>query len=247
MRCDVIILTVGVVLAGGAHAGSTRCWIDQGAVVVAATFGDIAGDFIIDLGAPASQLHTTRASEDGIEDTTATRPLVLAGRRLAAARLTVVDLNALPQTDTSIVGIIGADILARHPLTIAFAPCRLTWGASSSPRDSLTLPLALRGGVPAIAAVVSDGANTRRVVMTVSTGRTETLVPNATLSRAPKPGSTQPVRLRAVSVGGVLAEQAPAALAAAGPGSLGTGVWRRWSTLRIDWKRLRLHLGEKAS
>ena len=35
-----------------ARPGETRCWIDNGALVVPAAFGDIAGDFILDLSAP---------------------------------------------------------------------------------------------------------------------------------------------------------------------------------------------------
>ncbi len=104
MGRDAIILTAIVVMAGSARAGTTRCWIDQGAVVAAASFGDIAGDFIIDLGAPVSELHVTRANADGIESESAIRSLSVAGRRIADVRMTVADLDALPQTDTSIAG-----------------------------------------------------------------------------------------------------------------------------------------------
>ena len=104
MGRGAIILTAMLALAGSSRAGTTRCWIDQGAVVAAASFGDIAGDFIIDVGARVSELHVTRANEDGIEGDSAVRPLVLAGHHVAAARLAVVDLDALPQTDTSMRG-----------------------------------------------------------------------------------------------------------------------------------------------
>jgi hypothetical protein len=42
-----------------APAGQTRCWVDNGAVIAPAAFGDIAGDFIFDLSAPQSVLHST--------------------------------------------------------------------------------------------------------------------------------------------------------------------------------------------
>ncbi len=224
-------------MCGPARAGSTRCWIDQGAVVAAASFGDIAGDFIIDVGAPASQLHVTRANEDGINGDSATRPLVLAGHRLAAVRMTIADLDALPQTDTSIAGIIGADVLSRYPVTIVFEPCGLTWGPAPSPRGALHLPVTIQGGVPTVRAEVSDGVTVREGPMIVAAGRTETLIPQAVLTRTPKPGSFPPVRLRAVVVAGRLSEQVPAGTADAAPGSIGTGVWRGWKAMRIDWKR----------
>jgi hypothetical protein len=224
-------------MAGAARAGSTRCWIDQGAVVAAAAFGDIAGDFIIDVGAPVSELHVTRANSDGIDGDTVLRPLVLAGRHLASMRMTVADLDALPQTDTSIAGIIGADVLSRHPVTIRFAPCRLTWGRAPWPRRSFRLPVSVRDSVATVRAEVSDGVTSREGPMIVDTGRAETLVPRAVLTREPRPGSYAPVRLRAVVVGGRLIEQGPGGVAATAPGSIGTGVWRRWSDMRLDVKR----------
>jgi hypothetical protein len=184
-----------------------------------------------------SELHVTRANEDGIDGDSATRPLVLAGHRLAAVRITVADLDTLPQTDTSIAGIIGADVLSRYPVTIVFAPCALTWGRTPTRRGALRLPLTIQESVPTIQAKVSDGATIREDPMIVATGRTETLVPQAVLTRTPKPGAFPPVRLRAVVVGGRLFEQVPAGVAETAPGSIGTGVWWGWKAMRIDWKR----------
>ena len=242
MGRGAIILTASLAMSGSAQAGSTRCWIDQGAVVAAAAFGDIAGDFIIDVGAPVSQLHVTRANEDGIDGDSATRPLVLAGHRLAAVRMTVADLDTLPQTDTSIAGIIGADVLSRYPVTIVFAPCALTWGRKPTRRVAVRLPVTIQGGVPTVRAEVSDGVTVREGPMIVATGRTETLIPQAVLTRVPKPGAFPPVRLRAVVVAGRLSEQVPAGTADAAPGSIGTGVWRRWKAMRMDWGRRTLEL-----
>lgn len=242
MGRDAIILTAIVVMAGSARAGTTRCWIDQGAVVAAASFGDIAGDFIIDLGAPVSELHVTRANADGIESESAIRSLSVAGRRIADVRMTVADLDALPQTDTSIAGIIGVDVLSRYPVTIAFAPCRLTWGREPAWRGALRLPVSMVGGTPTIKAEVSDGAIARAGSMIVATGRTETLVSRATLSRPLKANTMTPVRLRAVVVGGRLIEQVPAGVAEATIGAIGTGVWRGWRAMRLDVRKGRLDL-----
>jgi hypothetical protein len=150
--------------------------------------------------------------------------------------MTVADLDALTQTDTSIAGIIGADVLSRYPVTIAFAPCRLTWGASPAHRGALRLPVTLQAGVPTVQADISDGVTVREEPMIVATGRTETLVSRAVLTRKPEAGALPPVRLRAVVVGGRLFEQVPAGVAETAPGSIGTGVWRGWKAMRIDWK-----------
>lgn len=235
------VLTV-LTVAGTAHAGSTRCWIDEGAVVAAAAFGDIAGDFIIDVGAPTSELHVTAANLDGITEDSAVRSLVFAGHRLAKVRMKVVDLDAVPPTDTNIAGVIGADVLSRYSLAIEFSPCRVIWGSTRSVRGTLSLPIRMVGGAPTVEARASDGASVRDGPFIVSTGQTETMVPGATLSRAPKPGSFSPVRLRAITVGGRLLEQVPGAAADGAIGSIGTGVWRGWQTMRLDWKRRSLEL-----
>ncbi len=240
-RRSILLLTT-LALCGPARAGSTRCWIDQGAVVVAAAFGDIAGDFVVDIGAPVSALHVTAANAHGITSESVELPLTLAGRRLASARMKVVDLDGLPPIDTNIAGVIGADVLSRYPVTIQFAPCRLTWGTAKVAWGALRLPVTLANGAPTLAAELTDGVTVRDRSMIVSTGRTETLVPAAFLSRILKAGSSPPVRLRAVVVGGRLLEQVPAGVAQGVSGSIGTGVWRRWRSLTLDFGRGRLEL-----
>ena len=234
-RGSILPLTL-LAVSGTARAGATRCWIDQGAVVAAAAFGDIAGDFVIDTGAPVSELHVTRANSDGIVGDAAERPLVFAGRRIEAVRMRVADLDALPPADTNIAGVIGADVLLRWPLRIDFAPCRVTWGPSPPIRRALRLPVTVTAGVPAIQATVSDGVTARQAAMTASTGRTETLVTGAVLTRTPGAGSSAPVRLRAVVVGGRLLEQVPGGVATSATGAIGTGVWRGWAAIRLDVK-----------
>ena len=53
----------------------------------------------------------------------------------------------------------------------------------------------------------------------------------------PTAGSFAPVRLRAVVIGGALREQVPAGVADKTSGSIGTGVWRGWKAIRLDWRR----------
>ncbi len=238
---SILVLTVWT-LAGPAGAASTRCWIDQGAVVAAAAFGDIAGDFVIDVGAPVSQLHVTRANSDGIDDINAVRPLVFAGQRLSAVRMVVADLDSVPPADTNIAGVIGADVLARHPIAIQFAPCRITWGPAKRTARGVELPVVMVGGAPTVQAQVSDGHTAREAAMVISTGRPETLTADAVLSRPLTAGAYTHVRLRAVEVGGRLLEQVPGGVADAGAGSLGTGVWRHWQSMRLNLRRRLLEL-----
>ena len=211
-------------------------------MVAAASFGVIAGDFVVDTGAPRSELHDTAANLHGITEDGATRPLVFAGRRLAAVRMTVADLDSLPPADTNIAGVIGADVLSRWSLRIEFEPCRLTWGPTRQTRGALRLPVTISAGVATVQATASDGVSSRQAPMIVSTGRTETLVLGAVLTRTPKPGSFTPVRLRAIVVGGRLFEQVPGGIANGPTGSIGTGVWRGWKVMRLDAKRGRLDL-----
>ena len=89
------VLCLSLVLAGGpSHAGVARCWYENGALVAPAAFGDIAGDFIVDVSAPTSQLHLTRAEGEGIVTPSIRAPLRLAGRRLGPAEFQVANLNA---------------------------------------------------------------------------------------------------------------------------------------------------------
>ena len=241
MRIGANILVGAVTLSSAAQAGSTRCWIDQGAVVVAAAFGPSAEDFIVDVGAATSSLHVTRANEDGITAAEVDGPLLIAGERLARVHMKVVDLDGIPQTDTSIAGVIGEDVLARYDVTITFAPCRLVL-SSRRPRPAGALALLTDQGIPTVAVGVTDGVTFRRDRTIVSTARGESLIANATLSRALVQGSRAPIRLRALEVGGRLFEQAPAGLTTTGTGVVGTDVWRGWRTLRLSvgggWMKL---------
>src|SRR3984957_7503318 len=112
---------------GPARAGETACWIDNGAVVTSAALGDIAGDFLLDLSAPHSQLHLTTAQGDGLGDAASTQDtLTLAGERIAA-NFEVADLDDRSwDLPTNISGGIGADVLAGYVVELRFGPCRRT-------------------------------------------------------------------------------------------------------------------------
>jgi hypothetical protein len=236
-------------------AGETRCWIDNGALVAPAAFGDIAGDFLIDLAAPASELHNTRAESDGIaadgpEAASVTRDLSIAGEPVKGFSMTVADLDARTRAfDTTINGVIGADLLDQFTVEIRFSPCRLrlTRRASTADRPpvhGVRLPVRIVDGRPLAAATLSDGVRVRPGWFAIGTADWASLVSGARLSR-PLPTATPtapaaeppPVRLRAMEIGGRLFEQVPATVAPEGDddteGVIGMAVWSRWS-LRLD-------------
>jgi hypothetical protein len=251
----VLLAPLAIALASGrrgAEAAGARCWIDKGAVVAAASFGDIAGDFLIDLSAPTSALHVTRAQEDGLDGPAARGDLVLAGRHIVGVTLPIADLD--PRTarfDTTINGVIGVDLLRRFIVEIDPSPCRLRLLRRPLRPWSGADRLAVReaGGRPLAAARVTDGTRVRAGVFAIDTADWETALTGARLSRPQSADAPAPVRLRAVEVGGRLVEQAPARVqpppeaasgdavegAATADGAIGMAVWSRWR-LRVDFR-----------
>ena len=236
-----LIAVAGVLVAGAARAGAARCWIDRGAVVVAAAFGDIAGDFILDASAPRSLLHLTRARSDGIDAPAATRRLVVAGERIDGLEMTVADLDARSiGFPTSINGVIGDDVLRRFVVEIDFEPCRIVLGRRLPAPWKGATRLAVRetGGVPAINASISDGLTSRAGLFAIDTARAPSRIAAARLSRPARSGAA--VRLRALGLANEIFEQTPAELAPDTSGgvqdSIGTAAWSRWR-IRLDLKR----------
>jgi hypothetical protein len=232
-----------------ATAGETACWFENGAVVVPAAFGDITGEFILDASAPASLLHVTTAQTFGIESPTTRAPLRLAGTRTAGFAMRIADLDARSRPFVAgIVGVIGADALAPFVTEIDASPCRvrLSRRAGVGSPGAVRAPLRSVGGVLAVKAAISDGVSGRSGWFAVDTGGGSTQIADAKLSRVPAEGTDPPVRLRALSLGGELVEQAPAALMTDPPsglaGSIGMAVWSRYR-LRLDPRRGWLELG----
>jgi hypothetical protein len=228
-------------------------------LVVPAAFGDVAGDFILDLASPKSVLHVDVALGDGIEAPQTTGTLRLAGET-ARATLQVASLDArslgLPST---IVGLIGADVLAPYVVDIRFSPCRVRlWRGRAPPfRATATLPIEMAGGVPAVPATISDGRRAISGRFAVDTGTAAVRLSSqvAALSRAPAKGVDPaarldpPARLDALGLAGVAQRRQPAALEADLPptlaGSIGTAAWSRYE-MRIDLRRGRLQLAAAA-
>jgi hypothetical protein len=245
--------------AAPAGAGVTQCWIDNGAVIVPAAFGDIAGDFIFDLSAPQSQLHVDRALEDGIVTPSASATLRLAGERIPAT-LTVANLDArtlgFPST---LNGLIGADVLAGYVVELRFSPCRIALWRRSPPRwrAAASLPIQIIGGVPTVRASITDGRVGLEGAFAIDTGALGVRVSDgaARLSRTPKgvdPASRErpPARLAALGLGGEVLRGVPAGIEPDTPtgqlGGIGDAVWSRYA-LRLDLRRGVLELAPAAA
>jgi hypothetical protein len=241
-----------------ALAGETRCWVDNGAVVVSAALGDIAADFLLDLSAPRSVLHVDRALASGIETPTWAATLTLAGERIPAS-FAVASLDArslgLP---TTINGLIGADVLAGYVIDLRLSPCRIAlWRRRAPPiGPAQSLPVAWIAGVPTIAASISDGRTGMEGRFGVDTGSAGVRIAAdaARLSRTPKgidatSRQRPPAHLFALGLGGDVIRSAPAGLASDAPagvlGDIGSDVWARYE-LRLDLRADRLQLAQPA-
>jgi hypothetical protein len=241
--------------ADAAHAGETRCWVDRGVLVVPAAFGDVAGDYILDLASPKSVLHVDDALGEGIETPQTTATLRVAGET-ENVTLQVASLDArtlgLPST---VVGLIGADVLARYVVDIRFSPCRVRlWRWRAPPlRAIATLPLTMVDGVPTVPATISDGRTALAGPFAVDTGTAAVRLSGdvAALARTPAKGADPasrldpPGRLDALGLAGSVQRRLPAALADDLPptltGSIGTAAWSRYE-VRVDVRRGRLQL-----
>lgn len=156
----LLIGTLSLTATGAAWAGETACWFENGAIVAPAAIADMAGDFVIDLSAPRTLLHNTKAQMSGYADIELSLPVRLAGQRVEATPIRVADLDYRGVGFIApIAGVIGADILNRYQVVIDFAPCRLRlepWGQTQHPGGP-ALPVTLVGGVATVQATASDG------------------------------------------------------------------------------------------
>jgi hypothetical protein len=238
-----LILSVGG--TGPASAGEVACWFENGAIVVPAMIGGVAGDWLLDPSAPRTQLHDTRADMEGLAAGFAAEGR-LAGLALPEVPVMVADLdNRAPGFVTPIAGVIGADILAGFVVDLRFAPCRVRLYAGRAPavRGGRVLRLETVGGVPAVRAAVADDRQSRAGLYAVDwSSRAAVRMARATvspeaLSLDPARRDRAPARLRALSVDGRLYEEPSATLATdldpALAGTLGVDFWSRWS-LRLD-------------
>lgn len=234
-RVPVLGLMLTLTLAGTARAGETACWFENGAVIAPAVIANMAGDYVIDLSAPRTLLHETKAQMEGITEPEPTLSVEVAGLKAPAVSVKVADLDARSAGFmTPIAGVIGMDVLAGHGVEIDFAHCRLRIDQPWRARRQVVLPVEVVDGLPTLQAAVSDGPTALRGAFAIDTAslamaRLSTRGATATGKLDPAARHQAPARLRALSIGGVLAQNVPATLADDLPegvsGTLGVGLW----------------------
>jgi hypothetical protein len=234
----VVTFAPGGVLARS--PGWAPCWLDRGALVVSAAFGEIAGDFLLDPATSESQVHETRAQMARLGSGVVTRDLRIAGRLASRTPMRVADLDVRTRDfDTTVNGVIGADVIGRFTMDIRWRPCgvRLWSARPGPPRGSSRIALVRRDGLGLVPAIATDGLTIRQGDFAIETADWASRIADATLSRPPVAKSRPaPARLRAMEVAGELFEEVPANLAGAddvSAGAIGAAVWTRWN-LRLD-------------
>lgn len=159
--------------AAPAQAAEIACRFERGTLVAPAVVAGIAGDFIIDTGAPQSALHETKAQAEGIAETELSGDVSLAGKAVKALPLRVQDLDVRTwNLPTPVAGVIGADALRGFVLDVTYAPCRLRLSAvGEAPRfGGRRLALSWDLGRPTVEAAVSDDAHRISGRFVVATG-----------------------------------------------------------------------------
>jgi hypothetical protein len=230
------------------------CHFENGAVVVPAALGGIAGDYIFDPSAPQTLLHDTRAQAAGFADTALILDLRLAGRKRSSLPVAVIDLDDRSEGFlTPIAGVLGADALAGLVLDLQLTPCRLAlYRQHEAPRfHGQRLAVTLVGGVPALWAGVADNGRATLGLFAIDTGSAAAVRLSDHLAVAVPPLAKPQARnashavVAALSFDDVLTQRATAGLAQgldpALAGTLGNGVWRAWR-FRLDIEHRRLTL-----
>lgn len=240
-----LLLILSLAAAAPAMAGETACWFENGAIVAPAAIADMAGDFVIDLSAPRTLLHNTKAQMSGYAETDLTLPVRLAGQRVEAAPIGVSDLDYRGVGFiTPIAGVIGADILDRYVVVIDFAPCRLQLEVRGDTRRPAgrALPVTVVGGVPTIRATASDGFTSLSGAFALDTASNGGV---RARGDADGPRQTPAGVLAALSLDGRLNQRVPAVRAGDLPegvtGAVGVAILSDYH-LRLDTQAGRLWL-----
>ena len=79
---------------GAARAGETACWFDSGVLVVPAEVAGVAGDYVLDTGAPHTLLDETQAQGAGYAETALVAAVRLTGLELPGRPVRVAVLDA---------------------------------------------------------------------------------------------------------------------------------------------------------
>lgn len=258
-RSSLLLLLAAGLWPLAAQAGETRCWFEGGVLVVPGEVMGVAGDYVLDTGAPHTLLADTQAQGAGFAATALTGEVRFAGLDLHDRPVAVEVLDArLFALSTPVAGVIGADVLAGRVLDVRFAPCRVSlYEAGRAPAfgRGVTLPLAWRDGRPVAPAAVADGRRTLAGDFVVATGADTPVRLRDDLADVPGAAKRAPLypygvvrpTLRALSFAGDLYEAQASGLAAKADldaaGEIGAPVLAHYR-VRFDFVRGRLELAK---
>lgn len=246
-------LTLCLALAPAmATAAPLACWYEHGVIVVPAMVAGAAGDYILDTGAPRTELHDTRAQGMGLSGDATQGDVDIGGFRFPDRPLVIVSQDARTYAfPTPIAGVIGADVLKALVVEVDFRPCRVGLHAPAddpAPQTrSQVQSLTWTAGRPVIWAALSDGRTARPIQVAPSTGLDAAvrLAPGEVTSMAAPeplaPYETGRAELRALSLGGVLFENLKAGLSGDEVSAIGPDLLEHWR-LRFDFPAGRLLL-----
>jgi hypothetical protein len=153
---------LAVLAAGPARAADVACRFEAGTITVPAVVAGIAGDYIVDTGAPRTVLHETKAEAEGVTATELSGDVRVAGLNVRGVALAVADLDVRTwNLPTPAAGVIGVDVLRRYVVDVTYAPCRvrLSEPGRAPPFAGRPLDLAWDLGRPTAEAAVSDDAH----------------------------------------------------------------------------------------
>jgi len=167
------IAVLTILAAGPAHAGETACHFEAGVITLPAVVAGIAGDYVLDTGAPQTTLHETKAQAEGIAATELAGDVRLAGMAVLRAPLKVADLDVRSwNLPTPTAGVIGADVLKGFVVDVSYEPCRVRLSRpGQAPRVAgRALELGWDLGRPTAEAAVSDDAHKVSGRFVIATG-----------------------------------------------------------------------------
>ena len=182
--------------AGPAAAAEVACRYDAGVITVPAVVAGIAGDYILDTGAPLTTIDETQAQAAGFEGAALTGDVQIAGFGVPrqALRIAALDVRTwnLP---TPASGVIGAEVLRAYVVDVSFAPCRVRLSAPGTAPAfrGTTLALGWDAGRPTAEAAVSDDVHEITGRFVIATGLNAPLRLADDLAEAP--GATKPAEL----------------------------------------------------
>ena len=187
---------LAALVAAPAAAGEIACRFERGVVVAPAMVAGIAGDYIIDTGAPQSTLSETQAQAEAIVGGEVTGDVVLAAMTVRRLPLRVADLDLRTwNLPTPAAGVIGADALRGFVVDVGYAPCRLRLSlpGRAPPFAGRALDLAWDLGRPTAQAQVSDDAHQISGRFVIASGADAPLRLADDLAQAP--GAAEPKEL----------------------------------------------------